>query len=442
MPELVADSTVPLAVLVLAWDETTPAVRALVEATRAPTPDVASILVMVPQAAHPEALSAEEYLPLPAQPAGPAPPTTQPHALPPQTATTPGDLPSAGAKEPAERTGPTPSPTATVVAPTAEPEPQHALMLPNSDPTALAWSAVQVVRLSALTLATLSQRAGQVLPAPSWTGEPTAPAAPYQGSTATEATIIGTDTLPEGTPLSAALPPTPSYKMAEPLAQASDLEGDLLPLAADELASFEQHSSELPPESAAAWPLALSSWQAGWPEALAALGRTPALEPIASSAATSPTPLALQKAALGLLARPDAPQYSEPNLNFKIIQYARFAVPVALAKAPYAAIYAPAWPTWLAAQELRQRTGGPLVLHVATLPDEPLATATGWMAELQRQALRRADVVLAETPALAQRLRHELNLPTATVHTVSAADAAAIAQALHSARPRTAVSLT
>jgi len=44
--------------------------------------------------------------------------------------------------------------------------------------------------------------------------------------------------------------------------------------------------------------------------------------------------------------------------------------------------------------------------------------------------------VLAETPALAQRLRHELDLPAATVHTVPAADAAAIAQALHAARPR------
>jgi len=297
-----------------------------------------------------------------------------------------------------------------------------------------------------MTLATLGQRAGQALPAPNWTGEPNAPAAPYLGSSVDETRGVNAETLPvvqpAHAPLPASLPPTASYKPAESLAQAADLEGDLLPLEAEELASFEQHSAELLPEATAILPPASSNWQASWPEALAALGQPPAQEPIVPLSTASPTPPALHEAALGLPARPVAPQYSEPNLNFKIIQYARFAVPVALAEAPYAAIYAPAWPTWLAAQELRQRTGGPLVLHVATLPDEPLAIATGWVAELQRQALRRADMVLAETPALAERLRHELDLFGATVHTVPAADAAAIAQALYLARPRAAVSLS
>jgi hypothetical protein len=137
--------------------------------------------------------------------------------------------------------------------------------------------------------------------------------------------------------------------------------------------------------------------------------------------------------------QPAAAHYAAPDLNFQIIQYARFAVPVALTEPEFAAIYAPAWPTWLAAQELRQRTGRPLVLHVATLAapnDEPLGTATGWMAELQRQALQRADLILAETPALAARLRHELALPAGLVLAIAAADAAAVAQALHTARPR------
>jgi hypothetical protein len=125
-------------------------------------------------------------------------------------------------------------------------------------------------------------------------------------------------------------------------------------------------------------------------------------------------------------------------LNYQVIQYARFAVPVALAETDFATIYAPAWPTWLAAQELRQRTGRPLVLHVVTLAAgaEPVGTATGWMAELQRQALLRADLVLAETAALAERLRHELGLPFGTVLTVAAADVAGIARALHAAQPR------
>ena len=137
--------------------------------------------------------------------------------------------------------------------------------------------------------------------------------------------------------------------------------------------------------------------------------------------------------------RPVAADYPAPNLNFQVIQYARFAVPVALAEPSFSVIYAPAWPTWLAAQELRQRTGRPLVLHLATLAapaGESAETAAGWMAELQRQALHRADVVLAETPALAERLYHELGLATDAVRVVPAADAAAIAQVLHEARVR------
>jgi hypothetical protein len=128
-----------------------------------------------------------------------------------------------------------------------------------------------------------------------------------------------------------------------------------------------------------------------------------------------------------------------PNLNFQVIQYARFAVPVALAQAPFAAIYAPAWPTWLAAQELRYRTRQPLVLHVAALAagdEESVATATGWQAELQRQALQRADLILAETPALANRLRHDLGLPPDLVCTVPAANAQAVAMALRTAQLR------
>ncbi|WP_254244806.1 glycosyltransferase [Hymenobacter sp. BRD67] len=113
---------------------------------------------------------------------------------------------------------------------------------------------------------------------------------------------------------------------------------------------------------------------------------------------------------------PAAQSFSDPDLNFQVIQYARFAVPVARAELGFDAIYAPAWPTWLAAQELRQRTGQPLVLHVASLaarPEESLDTATGWIAELQRQALRRANLILTETPALAERVRRELHLPPA-----------------------------
>ena len=199
---------------------------------------------------------------------------------------------------------------------------------------------------------------------------------------------------------------------------------------ADELISLKSAEAEAMPLdefSASAEPTpALADWAA----ALATL-RQPAAPPETAAPATEVT-----NAEYPAL-RPAAQHYPAPNLNFQVIQYARFAVPVALAEPPFAVLYAPAWPTWLAAQELRQRTGRPLVLHVATLAaadDESLETATGWIAELQRQALRRADLLIAETPALAQRLRHELGLEASRVLAIPAAEAVAIAQALRGAQ--------
>jgi hypothetical protein len=222
---------------------------------------------------------------------------------------------------------------------------------------------------------------------------------------------------------------------------ALDAEADLASIAPDELTTDDTAPAEAP------LPEAPAHAQADWPDALAAL-RTPlpfeepALAPEPEDAAAA---FATADEADALAAEPTMPQllsqpFEAPDLNFQVIQYARFAVPVALAQAPFAAIYAPAWPTWLAAQELRHRTRQPLVLHVATLAaaeGQSLETATGWQAELQRQALQRADLILAETPELTRRLRHDLGLTPELVRTVPAADAAAVAQALRTAHVRT-----
>ena len=401
-----ADPAPPLTVLVLAWDETTPAVRALLEATRAPDPALASVLVMVPRAEAPHTLSAEEYLPLPPNLEAPAAPML------PAAALAPALLPA--------------------LAPVTDALlPLSAALPPPAAPAPAPWAAVRVLRLSGQPLPELARRAGRPLPAPTWTGAATAPAAPYQGSTF----LLTANAAPY--PLAAAEPAgpaatddnAPTYKPAEPLALAPDAEADWPATAvAGALRQVEPGAAgpapaEPPTPSPAPEP-------GSWPEALAAL-RYPVAPPTPETPAPTP-PAGTQ---------PAASLYDTPNLNFQVIQYARFAVPVALAEAPFAAIYAPAWPTWLAAQELRQRTGQPLVLHVAALAasaDEPLDEAAGWMAELQRQALRRADVILTETAALAQRLCHELGLPGTCVHTVPAADADAVAQALHAARPRAA----
>ncbi|MDJ0367164.1 glycosyltransferase [Hymenobacter sp. H14-R3] len=461
MPVSAVPAAPPLAVLVLAWGEATPAVRALVEATQASAPVVDSMLILVPQAAAPAHLSAEEYLPVPALAPAPHPvaaATALAKALPPRPDTE---------AAPAAATRPT---NETIFSQNIDKEQittKEALALPMS-PTPLDWAAVRVVRLGSFSLPQLAQLAGQPLPAPTWLGPATAPATPYLGASARasqpapaaklseSAFDLESLDIPELLPealvsLVVAAEPLPITEagftqeapLYDPIAQAPTPEADLPSVAAEEPAAAKALASNGATANQLAGPAPRRAVLAGWPEALAALRQPASLPelpiavPIADIVTTAPP--ATTHPAL----RPAATHYPAPDLNFQIIQYARFAVPVVLAEAPFAVVYAPAWPTWLAAQELRQRTGQPLVLHVSSLAaadDESVETATGWIAELQRQALHRADLILAETPALAQRLRLDLGLPANAVLAVPAANAAAIAQALHGAQLRPALS--
>ncbi|MBB4600470.1 hypothetical protein HNQ93_000050 [Hymenobacter luteus] len=136
-----------------------------------------------------------------------------------------------------------------------------------------------------------------------------------------------------------------------------------------------------------------------------------AVEPDATEAAdltTEPTPppvtppqLATLPEALASLAEE---QPAAADLNFQVIQYARFATRRALLE-DFSVIYAADWTTWLAAMEIRQQTGRPLVLHVHSLAQDRTTPADrGWALALERLALRRADVVLAATEQVAERL--------------------------------------
>jgi hypothetical protein len=226
----------------------------------------------------------------------------------------------------------------------------------------------------------------------------------------------------------------PTYPPTESAAQAPDLETDQALAETAELIDAEASEDALP----LADEFLLDTENTAGPAAPDAPHRAaPQPETLVAERPASPSVPPASPAHPAL--RPADQHYPAPDLNYQIIQYARLAVPLALAEPEFAAIYAPAWPTWLAAQELRQRTGQPLVLHVAALAaadDESIDTATGWVAELQRQALRRADLILAETPILAQRLRRELGLHYGMVLTIPAAEAEAVAQALRSAQPR------
>ena len=124
------------------------------------------------------------------------------------------------------------------------------------------------------------------------------------------------------------------------------------------------------------------------------------------------------------------PPVDSADLNFRVIQYARFATRLALAE-QFAVIYAMDWPVWLAALEIRQATGRPLALHVHSLAtDRDTPADRGWGLELERLALRRADLVLADSEAVAKRLIEEYDLPAAQVRVVAAFDDEALLAAL------------
>ncbi|MCC3157522.1 glycosyltransferase family 4 protein [Hymenobacter sp. 15J16-1T3B] len=104
-------------------------------------------------------------------------------------------------------------------------------------------------------------------------------------------------------------------------------------------------------------------------------------------------------------ALPAAPAEA-PDLNFRIIQYARNAARLAY-ESTFEVIFAPDWPTWLAGVELRQLTRRPLVLQVAQLAAELASSAAerGWMEALERITLPQADRILVPDEATAERLR-------------------------------------
>ncbi|MGI4873613.1 MAG: glycosyltransferase [Janthinobacterium lividum] len=456
MPDAPATAP-PFAVLLLAWDEAAPAVRAVLEAMQTPAAPLPRTLVVVPGAAAPPS------------PAAATEPTVAPSAA--SLSAEPvisiaAPLPTKAAVEP-EASALKSAADTELSASDSEPEanPNSGTTVPAATPAApLAWPAVQVVRLASFSLPELAVQVGRPLPAPVWTGPASAPAAPYLGATNEQAAAPSYPAAPEKAlstgealsaqasavvlptaPLSSASRLTftdaspapllvPGHLAASPFFASPTDEPDA-PLDPD-FPTINPAVPALTGETAAAetetvaWPARLApSEVASWPAALASL-QVPAEMPVTGTAI--PSPIAAEMAPSHAVLQPAQQALTAPDLNFQIIQYARFAVPVALAAQPFEVLYAPSWPTWLAAQELRQRTGRPLVLHVEALAAgaESADTATGWVAELQRQALRRADLVLTETHALASRLRRELGLPAHAVRVVSAADTAGIARAL------------
>ena len=111
------------------------------------------------------------------------------------------------------------------------------------------------------------------------------------------------------------------------------------------------------------------------------------------------------------------------GLNFRMIQYARRAAQLVRDRRDFGVIYAPNWPAWLAALEIRNSSGRPLVLYAAALATDTAAPAErGWLQEVERMALRRATLILVPDERLRRRLRTQYGATIGEVRVVAATD--------------------
>ncbi|SET70976.1 glycosyltransferase [Hymenobacter actinosclerus] len=302
-----------------------------------------------------------------------------------------------------------------------------AVLLPHEPQPAfaVAGGTVRTTGLAELDLAAI-RAAARPSPNPAaWQ----APAAPYLGSSSPAAPYLG------ATPAAATAPAAPALAAAAAGQRAGEpagpgpaaatasartpADGDFPALGAQPKRVEPTQADPLPVSRAAELPPAKD--QSG----LAA--------PATPATALSPAPptrvhatLAQELAALGR----NPPDATATDLNFQVIQYARFASNWACGK-QFAVIYAVDWPTWLAAMEIRQLTGWPLVLHVHSLAQERASPAeTGWAVALERLALRRADLVLAASAEVASRLTERYQVPPERLRTVAISNTAAINELL------------
>jgi len=169
--------------------------------------------------------------------------------------------------------------------------------------------------------------------------------------------------------------------------------------------------------------LPLTPERATLSEGLAALRRPASAALAANSLPSVPTPAVKTQ---------PAPAPLSDDLHYRIIQYARFATHVGSGRGEdFGALYAPDWPVWLAALELRYRLRRPLVLHLSDLARDTAQPADrGWRLEIERYALRRAHSVFVTTPALRQRVLSQYGLRPERVRVLARHDAAGIAAAL------------
>ena len=320
-----------------------------------------------------------------------------------------------------------------------------------SPPRAPVPGAPLLIGLAEFTVPELEAQArrwGSRAPGSPLAGGQQAPAAPYVGSSLAPATSVATSvapaaaTLPARTDLAgpnsaAGLSPVGAPAAATDLAPATPEFTNSLPAAfsTPRFPLFGLTGSDLKPAAPPTTPAFGEATEPGaaeaadlaqWADDLTladtdtdsgaypAGAPAPVSRPAALAALRQPGPAGPPEGSLaaGSAANPDSAITAGPtalaaaaSLSFRIIQYARFATQLTAGGTGFGVIFATAWPCWLAAAEIRQRTGQPLLLYVTSLPSAAAPPrARGWLRALEQQALRQADVVLVPDAAFGAAL--------------------------------------
>ena len=160
--------------------------------------------------------------------------------------------------------------------------------------------------------------------------------------------------------------------------------------------------------------------------AVAAAVAAPFLAP-----AATPAPVAAVQPAAAVAAAPTVLLPAPEGLSFRVIAYARQAAQLVRGRADFDVLYAPNWPAWLAALEIRSSSGRPLVLYAASLASATAPAAErGWVLGIERMALRRAALVLVPDAEVLAQLSSTHPDALAHARIVPAADEATLRQLL------------
>ena len=110
--------------------------------------------------------------------------------------------------------------------------------------------------------------------------------------------------------------------------------------------------------------------------------------------------------------------FSQMDYNTQVIHFARYATRLA-SQNHYDVIYAHDWMTYLAGIELKLVSGKLLVVHVSSLCEERGGPdSKGWAYEIEKQALEKADLIIAQTDALVSTIEARYDVPAAKIRSL------------------------